>query len=148
MRQPVSMNKSPGYREVFTALGEIRSILEEQVASLQDHLDHAVEVMRENTEEVGVLRDAIDELRDLYQWTLNNARPNTPTPFQLSSMPVDPTADDWSARLNGVSRNIFGAYERRASEPAATRVPSAEPEGGLFQLRAKPGAAQNQQRLF
>ena len=104
---PVS--RSQPHTEVLTALGEIRSFLEEQAASLQDGLDHAVEVMRENTEEVGVLRDAIDELRELYQWNLNNACHDTPPPFQLTSMPLNPLASDWSARLNRVNGDAIQA---------------------------------------
>lgn len=136
------MTKSRPLDEVLGALGEIRSMLEEQAASLQDHLDHAVEVMRENTEEVGVLRDAIDELRELYQWTLNNARPDTPAPFHLTSLPLDPLAPDWSARLNCASGNTIHVDSRieLAGEPEqSTTVP--------FQLQAASSAG-DQGRLF
>jgi hypothetical protein len=142
------VKKQPALTDVLAALGEVRSFLEEQAASLQDGLDHAVEVMRENTEEVGVLRDAIDELREHYRWTLNNPRPEASPPFHLTSMPIDPTADDWSARLNGVTRTVFDAYESGASTPVEPRVPQAEPEAEPFQLRERTETTRQQQRLF
>jgi signal transduction histidine kinase len=84
-------------------LGKLKSLIEEQLAEIHDLVQHSTEVAHENTEEVGVLRDAIDELRELYQWALNNGRQDVSHPFRLTSMPVDPTASDWAERVNKVT---------------------------------------------
>ena len=146
------MKKSPPLIEVLAALGEIRSFLEEQAASLQDGLDHAVEVMRENTEEVGVMRDAIDELRERYVWALNNSRQEAPPAFHLISLPADPCAHDWAARVNRVTRNILQADEPGANEPgpeAGAASPQSTPSNDEpFELRSDPSGAKQQQRLW
>ncbi len=136
----------------LAALGEIRSFIEEQLASLQDGLEHAVEVMREQTEEIGTLRDSIDEIRELFQWALNNDKIERAPPFYLTSMPLDPLAPDWSARVNGVTRSIFDAYKPGANEPAkepdAITPPLAQPIDEPFELHANPATSQQQQRLW
>ncbi|MGE0536200.1 MAG: hypothetical protein AB7O68_14565 [Pirellulales bacterium] len=138
------MDRSQAHTEILAALGEIRSFLEEQAAYLQDGLDHAVEVMRENTEEVGVLRDAVDELRERYIWALNNFRQDLPPVFHLTSMPVDPCASEWSARVNRVAGvpvqndpggDVPGAAEDptvRAAEPYRLADSFQAEQGRLF----------------
>jgi hypothetical protein len=146
------VNRSQPHTEILAALGEIRSFLEEQAASLQDGLDHAVEVMRENTEEVGVMRDAIDELRERYVWALNNSRQEMPPAFHLTSMPADPCATKWAARVNRVTRNILQADEPGANEPApepdGTTPQSRPPSHETFELRADLGDSKQQQRMW
>jgi hypothetical protein len=89
--------------ELLAALGQLKCLIEEQLAEIHDRVEHATEVVRENTEEVGALRDAIDELRELYQWALNNHRLDATSPFRLTSMPLDAAAPDYAERLNRYS---------------------------------------------
>lgn len=48
-------------------------------------------------DELQVLRQVLDELRDEFSWAMRNA---PLPPFHLTSTPADPTAPDWAARLN------------------------------------------------
>ncbi|MGE0533453.1 MAG: hypothetical protein AB7O68_00660 [Pirellulales bacterium] len=142
------MEKQQRDDQLLAALGEIRAFVEEQLAGLSDEIEHATEVMRENSEEIGTLRDSIDEIRELFQWALNNGRQEAPTPFQLTSMPLDPAAADWSARVNGVKRSIFEAYGSCAREQAAAIPQVAEPNEEPFELQLDSGDSKQQQRLW
>lgn len=58
-----------------------------------------VELVKQLTQELTVLRQAVDELREEIQW--GNRNPvELPSPFRLRSMALDPAADDWAERLN------------------------------------------------
>lgn len=136
----------------LAALGEIRAFLEEQMASLHDRLEHAVELMREQTEEIGTLCDSIDEMRELFQWALNNDKIERAPSFHLTSLPRDPAAADWSARLNRVTPASFEAAAPPATEPPrdpdASARQVAQPSDEPFELHANPAGAQQQQRLW
>lgn len=58
--------------------------------------DELAETVRELRDEVRVLRQVVDELREECQWANRNSEPlPLPQPFHLTSMPLDPTSDDW-----------------------------------------------------
>lgn len=58
--------------------------------------DELAEVTRELRDQVRLLRQAVDELREECQWANRNSEPlMLPQPFRLTSMPLDPTSDDW-----------------------------------------------------
>jgi len=84
--------------QLLEALGQLKSIVEEQLAAIHDRLEHIAEVVRENTEEIGVLRDAIDEEKELMEWAAQNDKPI----LRLTSMPVDPTARDFAEKLSSL----------------------------------------------
>jgi hypothetical protein len=84
------------HEQLLEALGQLKSVVEEQLASIHDRLEHVAEVVREAVEEIGVLRDAIDDEREVIEWAAHNGKPI----FQVTSFPADPAAEDWVARLN------------------------------------------------
>ena len=81
---------------LLDALGQLKSIIEEQLASIHDRLEHLTEVVREAVEELGVIRDIEDEKREEIQWAVRNQQPI----IQLTSMPADPAAPDWAEHVN------------------------------------------------
>ncbi len=81
--------------QLLEVLGGLKSIIEEQLASIHDRLEHVAEVVREAVEELGVLSDIEDEKREEIQWAVRNYRL-----LQLTSMPLDPAASDWAERVN------------------------------------------------
>lgn len=85
--------------QLLEALGQLKSIVEEQLAAIHDRLEHVAEVVREAVEEIGVLRDAIDEEKEVIEWAAQNDKPI----FQLTSMPKDPAAPDWAQHLNNLT---------------------------------------------
>lgn len=55
-------------------------------------------VLQAIADEMQLIREALDEIREELSW----ANRNTPAapPFRLTSMSADPTAPDWAERLN------------------------------------------------
>lgn len=82
--------------QLLEALGQLKCVIEEQLASIHDRVEHVAEVVREAVEEIGVLRDAIDEEREVIEWAAHNNRPI----FQLTSMAADPAEPHWAEHLN------------------------------------------------
>jgi hypothetical protein len=82
-------------------------------------------VIQELSDRVTALTAAIDELSDEIQWRKNHARDSgePPRPFVLTSMPLDPCAEDW--RINRVERD-------GSPKPEATQRSSAG-KGTLFE---------------
>jgi cell division septum initiation protein DivIVA len=62
------------------------------------------------TEEVEVLRDAIDELREELQWAVRNERP-----LRITSMSADPCAKDF--RINAVPKETIDRLRRNLQKP-------------------------------
>jgi hypothetical protein len=57
-----------------------------------------LDALRELRDEIHVLRIALDELREEVQWANRNgdrSGQRLPRPFVLTSMPLDPTAENW-----------------------------------------------------
>ena len=71
-----------------------------------DTEDPIVAALDRMTEEVRVLRQVIDELREEIQWAARNVvgepLPRLPT-RRITSMPLDPTCDDFAERLNALT---------------------------------------------
>ena len=75
-------------------------------------------------DEVRVLRDVMDEIREDLEWLVRNLRiADDPRPLQLKSFPLDPTADDFHQRINEVSdddrrqlRQQQAVVDRRSDE--------------------------------
>ena len=111
--------------ELLEALGQLKSIIEEQLASIHDRLEHLSEVVREAVEELGVIRDIEDEKREDIQWALRNQQPI----FQLTSMPADPAAPDWAQHVNKLTpADLPGQPDR----PSAARY-----QGNLWSFDEK-----------
>jgi hypothetical protein len=73
------------------------------------------EVVQGLRDEVRVLRQALDELREEVQWANRNGVDlRRLERFRLRSMPADPAADDWAERLNGVAPEHIAAVEAPA----------------------------------
>jgi hypothetical protein len=122
------------HEQLLEALGQLKSVIEEQLAAIHDRLEHIAEVVRENTEEIGVLRDAIDEEKEVMEWAAQNDK----RIFQLTSMPVDPTAEDWAARMNMLTPSDLPP-ELQTADPHATSAAyeqdsSAQPQTEQKQL--------------
>jgi hypothetical protein len=95
------------HEQLLDVLGQLKSVVEEQLAAIHDRLEHVAEVVREAVEEVGVLRDAIDEEREVMEWAAQNDKPI----FRLTSMPVDPAAPDFAQKLNALTPEDLSAGE-------------------------------------
>jgi hypothetical protein len=68
------------------------------------------ELMETLTEEIRVLRIAIDELREELAWGNRNAADFPASQsgcFRLHSMPADPVAEDWAKGLNNVAQETL-----------------------------------------
>ena len=65
-------------------------------------VEDLVSCVSELVDQVAILREAIDDLREEFAWAVQNGRvpQQLSPPFLLKSMPKDPTAPDWAARLN------------------------------------------------
>ena len=75
------------------------SITDDQLAMLTDE----IVLLRQ---EVEVLRNVLDEVRDSLQWTIRNGvLPNHDVikPLHITSLPLDPAADDFHERVNAVT---------------------------------------------
>jgi hypothetical protein len=77
----------------------------------------------ELTDEINVLRQALDELRDDVMWTVRNALSPSGAPMQLTSIPLDPTVRDFGARINALRPGDLPAEtvpEKHKPQTAAT----------------------------
>jgi hypothetical protein len=106
-----------------------------------DHAELRQEMARLR-EQMQVLTDVLEEIRQELQWLTRNGLP-APEPSTvpvLKSMALDPTAPNWNAHLR-IERGS-GAAQKTAS-PASTMPIVAKPPPG--QVTLKPG---DQGRLF
>jgi hypothetical protein len=81
-----------------------------------DILQRLVDAVDRLANEVQVMRQVIDEIRDDFAWGLNNdafrqAPRRTVPPMVLKSMPLDPRAPDFGRRIN--------QYRQEAETPDA-----------------------------
>jgi hypothetical protein len=93
------MHEQQRHEQLLEVIGKLAGVIEEQLASIRDRLEHLSEVVREAVEELGVIRDIEDEKASDLQWAVRNGQPL----FQLASMPLDPAAPDWNQQLNRLS---------------------------------------------
>jgi hypothetical protein len=60
---------------LLESLGQLKSIVEEQLAAIHDRLEHVTEVVRKEVEELGAIRDIEDVKREDIQWAARNGQP-------------------------------------------------------------------------
>lgn len=58
-----------------------------------------IDAVEEVAEQLQVLREVIDEIREEFQWAVRNNRLRCP-PMHITSMPKDPLAPDFGTRVN------------------------------------------------
>src|SRR5437870_13550843 len=64
-------------------------------------LERLVDAVESVAGQIEVLRNVLDEIREDLGWAINNDRFRCPPHgCQVTSMPVDPCAEDWPERLN------------------------------------------------
>jgi hypothetical protein len=118
---PPALSEQQRHEQLLEALGRLKSVVEEQLASIHDRLEHVAEVVREAVEEIGVLRDAIDDEREVIAWAAHNNKPI----FHLTSFPTDPIAEDWAARVNTLTPQDLAAQPATSkSEPKPLASPT------------------------
>jgi ABC-type transporter Mla subunit MlaD len=96
--------------------------------------DALADEVRQLREEVRVVWEAVDELREALEHALRNPPEPPPPSFRLTSMAADPTADDFAERLNAIPQQVIEAFRAEA-------VASRQKENG-------PKPAGKQGRLF
>jgi hypothetical protein len=69
------------------------------------------------TEQMRLLGNVIDDLTNELQWQFRNRGDSTSPPFMLTSLPADPTAQDWRINASGP------AIVPQAGEPAVRTRP-------------------------
>jgi hypothetical protein len=119
----------------------IRSIPADSEADGHEELLDAVQAL---TDEVRVLRHAVDELREEIQYAVRNLI-DMPEVMQharpLTSMPIDPAAPDFAERVNRLT-----PADLPPEEPAAASHPDPlPPQAPPGKLLTEPG---DQTRLF
>jgi hypothetical protein len=95
-------------------------------------------------DQVKVLSDIMDEIREDIQWVSRNGLPlRTPHPISpvLKQMALDPMAEDWGKRLK-IVRQEESAVEEAEIRPSQSAASQSQPAN---QLSSKPG---EQRRLF
>ena len=94
--------------------------------------DSIVAALDRMTEEVRVLRQVVDELREEIQWAARNVVGETPPRLptrRITSMPLDPTCDDFAERVNALTPADLPPETPATTAPTArgvVAVPSTE----------------------
>jgi len=76
-------------------------------------------------DEVRVLRDAINDLREELQYAVRNNKP-LPPPLHITSMPLDPTTPDFHQRVNAVPTEQIKAMRRSLADESPSPVQQRE----------------------
>lgn len=96
------------------------------------------------TEEVRVLRQAVDELRQEVQWGVRNALdpPHERPPVRrITSMPLDPCAEDFAERVNALAPADLPPDVRQGTSHSSVRVDAGQFERALDELANDTGQA-------
>jgi hypothetical protein len=80
-----------------------------------DAHDTLADEVRQLREEVRVVWEAVDELRESMEHALRNPPEPPPPPFRLTSMAADPTAEDFAERLNAIPLEQIEALRREVT---------------------------------
>lgn len=90
--------------------------LREQVAQLTDAVTRLAQ-------EVGVLREVLDSIRDDFAWALNNDsfRSAPAMAMHVTSVPRDPLANDFGERINRLTANDLPDAPPADETPAKPR---------------------------
>lgn len=105
--------------------------IEQQTEQLQT-LNEQLPALKE---EVRVLRQVLDEIKDEIAWLLNNReefrcqRPSERPVMHITSMPKDPLAEDFGERVNRYTAKDLPPELRPSSPPPTESVH----QGGLFE---------------
>jgi hypothetical protein len=134
-KAPSAADRVPDESELVDAMDR----LTDQIASSSERLEgegnDVAEAVSNLRDEINVLRQAIDELRDDVMWAVRNALAPHEPPFQLTSMPLNPTAPGFGERINAIRPSDLPAEavpnerkpETAAGEPEVT-VAEDDPE--------------------
>jgi hypothetical protein len=94
----------------------------------ENHLARLVETMERIEQELHVLREAIDEVREEFVWAVRNDKLRfPPVPVPVTSMPINPLASDFAERVNRFTPEDLPPEE---SIPESHRAPIQH--GNLF----------------
>jgi hypothetical protein len=99
----------------------------------EDQVVELTATVEKLTQEVRVLRDTIDELREDLRWAINNREEFRCQPrhvVHITSMPLDPLAKDFGKRVNRFTAKDL-PNESAQPSPAAASLPLEQ--GELFQ---------------
>lgn len=106
----------------------------EQSASNVEACEELTQAVRNLADEVRVLRDVVDEMRELLSFEQRNAH-HSRTPSVLKRMALDPTSDQWGEQLLIVrspspTENDEGCVSKPdAAEPPGNAAKSSRPGG-------------------
>jgi hypothetical protein len=97
-----------------------------RIRSHTDSEDSIVAALDRLREELTVVRQVLDEIREEMEWANRNPRESDQLPMmprRITSMPLDPCAPDWAERVNRYSA---------ADLPVELRDPTPPQQGELF----------------
>ena len=87
-------------------------------------------------EQVKVLRNAVDDLREELQYLVRNPGENrvaeTIERLRVTSLPLDPTADDFGQRVNAVPEETVAELRTAAQTAQEKKQRPATSQRGLF----------------
>ncbi len=101
---------------------------ETNTGELIENLQQTVE---ELSQEVHVLRNVLDEIREDFSWALRNGHPTPEHELQhpiLKKMALDPSATDWQNRLEIVTESVGSHEASKNTVPTALPVVLDQPE--------------------
>jgi hypothetical protein len=85
----------------------------------ESQLDRLIDAVETVAEQLQVLREVIDEIREEFQWAIRNDRLRCPGQVvHVTSMPADPCAEDWAERVNRLTAEDLPSDDASA-EPRA-----------------------------
>ena len=87
-------------------------------------------------DEVNVLRTAVDELREELQWLVRNPGENRVAEMierlRVTSLPLDPAADDFGQRVNAVPEETIAELRTSPETTHERKQQPAASQRGLF----------------
>lgn len=93
-------------------------------------MDRLIEAVETVGNQLEVLRQVLDEVREEFQWAVRNGQlVSPPSITHVTSMPRDPCAPDWAERLNRLTPEDLPAAELGPAAPN-TSAPAAPPRAG------------------
>jgi hypothetical protein len=112
--EPSAVSSSPtGSSTARPTKRRTKSVEPDPVAN--DAHDTLADEVRQLREEVRVVWEAVDELRESMEHALRNPPEPPPPPFRLTSMAADPTAEDFAERLNAIPLEQIEALRREVT---------------------------------
>ena len=92
-----------------------------------ERIERLIEAVEAVANQIEVLRNVIDEIRDEFQWSVRNNR-LAPHVVHVTSMAKDPCDPQWAAKLNRIDpRDMLMDDSHEAQEEAANDDPPPEP---------------------